>query len=258
MKQKALKECDQFTSKYAACAVGRTISVVWQCRKQARELNQCLHQYFVSFGITFGLFSNLWKSGIVGECAPPFTHDSALSLPFPSKSDLPRVSRSPFCVRQLGGTLDWLSDLSRRRSTRVCSAGVLATVGGEFFTGLCDGCLLLLPICLGLFLVVVDGYLIYSGGSWLFLSVWVGRLGLELTLPHFPTMSRLLSVCPASGCAEVSVISGWLCTRLVVFVGLGMSVVSVIGVRVCYWECFGAWVSVFARPLAVVSGAPVL
>ncbi|CAA0839603.1 Cytochrome c oxidase biogenesis protein Cmc1-like [Striga hermonthica] len=45
MKQKALKECDQFTAKYAACAVGRTISVVWQCREQARELNQCLHQY---------------------------------------------------------------------------------------------------------------------------------------------------------------------------------------------------------------------
>ncbi|GER25217.1 plant invertase/pectin methylesterase inhibitor [Striga asiatica] len=27
--------------------------------------------------------------------------------------------------------LDWLSDLSRRRSTRVCSAGVLATVGAD-------------------------------------------------------------------------------------------------------------------------------
>ncbi|OAY60395.1 uncharacterized protein DDB_G0275933 [Manihot esculenta] len=45
MKQKALKECDQFTSKYAQCASGRTLSVVWQCRKQAKELNNCLHQY---------------------------------------------------------------------------------------------------------------------------------------------------------------------------------------------------------------------
>ncbi|XP_077240006.1 cytochrome c oxidase biogenesis protein Cmc1-like protein [Tasmannia lanceolata] len=45
MKQKALKECDRYTSKYAECAVGRTISVVWQCRKQAKELNDCLHQY---------------------------------------------------------------------------------------------------------------------------------------------------------------------------------------------------------------------
>lgn len=44
MKQKALKECDQFTSKYAQCASGRTLSVVWQCRKQAKELNNCLHQ----------------------------------------------------------------------------------------------------------------------------------------------------------------------------------------------------------------------
>ncbi|KAH7652912.1 Cytochrome c oxidase biogenesis protein Cmc1-like protein [Dioscorea alata] len=45
MKQKALKECDHYTAKYAECAMGRTISVVWQCRKQAKELNECLHQF---------------------------------------------------------------------------------------------------------------------------------------------------------------------------------------------------------------------
>ncbi|GAY43930.1 hypothetical protein CUMW_078360 [Citrus unshiu] len=45
MKQKALKECDQYTSKYAQCASGRTFSVVWKCREQAKELNNCLHQY---------------------------------------------------------------------------------------------------------------------------------------------------------------------------------------------------------------------
>ncbi|KAK4797567.1 hypothetical protein SAY86_029893 [Trapa natans] len=45
MKQKALKECDEYTSKYAQCAYGKTISVVWQCRKQAKELNDCLHQF---------------------------------------------------------------------------------------------------------------------------------------------------------------------------------------------------------------------
>ncbi|KAJ7971206.1 COX assembly mitochondrial protein [Quillaja saponaria] len=45
MKQKALKECDHYTSKYAQCASGRTFSVVWQCRKEAKELNNCLHQY---------------------------------------------------------------------------------------------------------------------------------------------------------------------------------------------------------------------
>ncbi|WVZ56303.1 hypothetical protein U9M48_006853 [Paspalum notatum var. saurae] len=45
MKQKALKECDFYCSKYAECARGRTFSVVWQCRKQAKELNECLHQY---------------------------------------------------------------------------------------------------------------------------------------------------------------------------------------------------------------------
>ncbi|XP_062106315.1 uncharacterized protein LOC133817736 [Humulus lupulus] len=45
MKQKALKECDDYALKYAECATGRTLSVVWQCRKQAKELNSCLHQY---------------------------------------------------------------------------------------------------------------------------------------------------------------------------------------------------------------------
>ncbi|XP_020103976.1 uncharacterized protein DDB_G0275933 isoform X3 [Ananas comosus] len=45
MKQKALKECNYYSAKYAECAAGRTISVVWQCRKHAKELNECLHQY---------------------------------------------------------------------------------------------------------------------------------------------------------------------------------------------------------------------
>ncbi|XP_065854183.1 uncharacterized protein [Euphorbia lathyris] len=45
MKQKALKECDQLTSKLAQCSSGRTISVVWKCREQFKELNACLHQY---------------------------------------------------------------------------------------------------------------------------------------------------------------------------------------------------------------------
>ncbi|KAK7272897.1 hypothetical protein RIF29_13939 [Crotalaria pallida] len=45
MKQKALKECDYYTSKYAECASGRTLSVVWKCRQQAKDLNACLHQF---------------------------------------------------------------------------------------------------------------------------------------------------------------------------------------------------------------------
>ncbi|XP_020233909.1 uncharacterized protein DDB_G0275933 [Cajanus cajan] len=45
MKQKALKECDRYTAKYAECASGRTLSVVWSCRQQAKELNDCLHQF---------------------------------------------------------------------------------------------------------------------------------------------------------------------------------------------------------------------
>ncbi|KAJ4767323.1 hypothetical protein LUZ62_077698 [Rhynchospora pubera] len=45
MKAKALKECDQLCAKYAQCASGRTISVIWRCRKEASDLNECLHQY---------------------------------------------------------------------------------------------------------------------------------------------------------------------------------------------------------------------
>ena len=44
MKEKALKECDHYASRYAECATGRTLSVVWKCRGQAKELNNCLHQ----------------------------------------------------------------------------------------------------------------------------------------------------------------------------------------------------------------------
>ncbi|KAK9924736.1 hypothetical protein M0R45_033089 [Rubus argutus] len=45
MKQKAMKECKDYASKYAECSTGRTISVVWQCRQEAKELNNCLHQF---------------------------------------------------------------------------------------------------------------------------------------------------------------------------------------------------------------------
>ncbi|CAN6478775.1 unnamed protein product [Victoria cruziana] len=45
MKEKALKECNDYVAKYAECAKGRTISVAWRCRQQANELNECLHQY---------------------------------------------------------------------------------------------------------------------------------------------------------------------------------------------------------------------
>lgn len=45
MKAKALQECDALAAKYAECASGRTLSVVWKCRPQFKHLNACLHQY---------------------------------------------------------------------------------------------------------------------------------------------------------------------------------------------------------------------
>ncbi|KAK8966832.1 hypothetical protein KSP40_PGU017763 [Platanthera guangdongensis] len=42
LEQKALKECDNYVAKYAECASGKTLSVIWLCRRQANELNECL------------------------------------------------------------------------------------------------------------------------------------------------------------------------------------------------------------------------
>ncbi|KAK6913492.1 Cytochrome c oxidase biogenesis protein Cmc1-like [Dillenia turbinata] len=33
---------------YSECATGRTLSVVWKCHGQAKELNNCFHQYYIS------------------------------------------------------------------------------------------------------------------------------------------------------------------------------------------------------------------
>lgn len=45
MKDRALKECDHVVAKFADCAKGRTLSVVWACRTQSKEMNECLHQF---------------------------------------------------------------------------------------------------------------------------------------------------------------------------------------------------------------------
>ncbi|KAL4322937.1 hypothetical protein AHAS_Ahas14G0260400 [Arachis hypogaea] len=72
MKQKALKECDQYTSKYAQCASGKTISVVWQCRKQAKELNDCLHQFYSVVQTRYAKFKNVCNS-VTNSGSGPFT-----------------------------------------------------------------------------------------------------------------------------------------------------------------------------------------
>lgn len=45
MKARALKECDHYVALFSECAQGRTFSVVWSCREQAKKMNECLHQY---------------------------------------------------------------------------------------------------------------------------------------------------------------------------------------------------------------------
>eukprot|EP00897_Mesotaenium_endlicherianum_P009604 jgi/Mesen1/8672/ME000508S08052 len=45
MKARALKECDGAAKEFADCARGRVMSVVWACRAQAKQLNECLYKF---------------------------------------------------------------------------------------------------------------------------------------------------------------------------------------------------------------------
>lgn len=42
LKAQAIKDCNATAKAYAECGEGRTVSVVWACRKQFNELNSCL------------------------------------------------------------------------------------------------------------------------------------------------------------------------------------------------------------------------
>lgn len=44
-KAKALRECDDVVKRFAECATGRTISIVWACRDDHRAVQQCMQQY---------------------------------------------------------------------------------------------------------------------------------------------------------------------------------------------------------------------
>ncbi|CAO1614141.1 unnamed protein product [Jaminaea pallidilutea] len=41
----ALKKCDDVVKDFADCAKGRTVSVVWACRKQNRDVQDCLSKH---------------------------------------------------------------------------------------------------------------------------------------------------------------------------------------------------------------------
>jgi COX assembly protein 1 len=42
LKQKGFQECKQYSDAYAACMTGRTLSVVWACRQEMKELSTCM------------------------------------------------------------------------------------------------------------------------------------------------------------------------------------------------------------------------
>ncbi|KAJ8600686.1 hypothetical protein CTAYLR_008315 [Chrysophaeum taylorii] len=41
----ALKKCDSHLKAFSDCAKANNLLVVFQCRKENREMNACLHQY---------------------------------------------------------------------------------------------------------------------------------------------------------------------------------------------------------------------
>jgi COX assembly protein 1 len=41
-KSAGLKACDLIIQEFAACAQGKTVSVVWRCRAKHQAMNQCL------------------------------------------------------------------------------------------------------------------------------------------------------------------------------------------------------------------------
>lgn len=44
-KARALKECSELVKSFAECASGRTISIVWACRPQHKDLQNCMLQF---------------------------------------------------------------------------------------------------------------------------------------------------------------------------------------------------------------------
>ena len=58
MKQQAIRDCDATAKAYADCASGRVFSVVWACRKQFGDLNNCLKTRCGSS------FPDVWLSGM--------------------------------------------------------------------------------------------------------------------------------------------------------------------------------------------------
>jgi len=44
LKQKGFEECKAYSDAYAACITGRVLSVAWACRKEMKELSDCMSQ----------------------------------------------------------------------------------------------------------------------------------------------------------------------------------------------------------------------
>jgi len=45
MKVEARRRCEHLASTFADCCRGRTLSVIWVCRPQMKELNECLKEH---------------------------------------------------------------------------------------------------------------------------------------------------------------------------------------------------------------------
>lgn len=45
LKKAALVSCDEYLKEFAACAKGRTVSVIYACRTENRAMNDCLGRF---------------------------------------------------------------------------------------------------------------------------------------------------------------------------------------------------------------------
>ena len=45
MKERAVVKCRTTQRNYYDCVKDRTISIVWACREQANQMNECLHEH---------------------------------------------------------------------------------------------------------------------------------------------------------------------------------------------------------------------
>ncbi|KAG8739787.1 hypothetical protein FRC10_005170 [Ceratobasidium sp. 414] len=129
-KARALKDCDDLVKNFAACATSRTVSVVWACRAQHKELQACMYkQYVPTLGnlpvltsYTIVQVLRTWRDSVPNTCGydgSPQNHNRLCPRPMPMSSTLAtRISFEQFNHQHLptGQIRRSSSDVKRQES----------------------------------------------------------------------------------------------------------------------------------------------